>query len=188
MDAESQRILLEVDRLLDSAQSNIAVPYSAINQSIADLLTSNEKRLTRITNTILKHADRAQTTAENLIDPAVSTVLGQIDQYIQNNSIILRDIAAYSGDIKPGEPLENLLLDQAAKEPEQAYLGTLVLAVRELEPLFERLVGVLEEIRDRMPVQTAQEYQQEEAAEEVPKLPVVTVTAPAYLPIDDDED
>lgn len=83
----------------------------------------------------------------------ISNALQQIlDVEQTEHGSLLRDIAVKCAWINPGEDLPDILRAPGEQGPALRYGGTLVLSVREAIPWMEKLINVLEEIRDKMSV------------------------------------
>lgn len=148
---ENLQLLSSIDTLLAQGENQIALPMTAINQGIAKLSVQSAKTITGIQNVLLKSINQANVAQENDLDPLGMAILRPLQDWQEQNNLLLTQLAASSGLTQPGDPLEAALVNQLAEEPELAYSATLLIALRDVLPHFKALIEVLREIRDRMP-------------------------------------
>jgi hypothetical protein len=151
MATAEQQILDSLDQLLAESEDSLDVPASTLNQAVSDVVTEQAKSLKRLTEKILRSADREAVKADDALNAINTGLLGGIDAWMNENHYLLSQMAAKGGLQAIGAPLETALETATTAAPQLEYLGTLVLAVKEAIPYFEQLIEVLREIRDRMP-------------------------------------
>lgn len=147
----AETVLESIEVLLAGQDDRLVMPLTTLNKATADLVGKNAKIVTRMQEKILRDAARNLTHHDNALDAVSTRVLAGLDNWQYDAQFLLTQLAAKGGFTKIGEPLEAALEAEVLKAPELAYVGTLVLAVKEAVPYFVQLIEVLREIRDRMP-------------------------------------
>lgn len=153
MKSAEQTVLESIDQLLAQQDHELSIPFSTLNQAVTDVVTRNGKVITKLTDRVLRDADKHLTRAGDVLDAVQTTVLQGLDAYHWDQEYLLTQLASKGGLIEAGDPLTKALVEQAVNAPELAYAGTLVLAVKEAIPWLERLTESLDGIRRRLPVQ-----------------------------------
>ncbi len=161
----SAEVLAAIDAYMAQTENAIAIPYSALNQAISDYVGENGKAIKRITERILREADKHWVQTDNKLNALTTGLLGGIDSYLGETEFMLRDVANRAGLIEPGDPLTQALLTEQAKTPQLEYGATLVLAVKEAVPWLDRIATALERIADKMGPLEAPEVETELPAE-----------------------
>ena len=150
MQSADQQLLSAIENLLAGEEDTLSIPLSKINQGIAQLVTQNEKLVTKLQGKVIKDINRHLTHQDNAIDGLSTTVLSGLQAWQDSTHLLLTQLAAKSGLTGPGDPLEQALVEQVAEAPELAYSAALLIALREAMGRFDGLVEVLREIRDRI--------------------------------------
>lgn len=150
MQTAEQQLLQAIEEMLVGEESAIAIPLTKMNQGIAQLSEENSKLITRMQGKILKSLARHVTAEDNDLELLSTVILNGLQQWQNENHLLLTQLAAKAGFTNAGDELEAALIQQVAEAPELAYSATLLLAIRDAFPYAERLIRVLEEIRDRM--------------------------------------
>jgi hypothetical protein len=171
-----QQLLESIDAMQAESENGLAIIFSKLNGHIAEITKRAEKPIIALQGKILKRLVKDQTESDNTLDKIGTIILQGLDAHQFESHMLLTQLATKCGCIKCGQPLEAALVREELEAPNLAYLGTLLLAVGDLKPLAERLVKVLEEIRDRMPSAPAHlkgEFGRPDAGE-----PTIDVDAP----------
>lgn len=149
--ADQLALMGAIETLNAQDEHDIAIPLTALNQSIAALTQQNSKQLVKIQNALIKSIAQDVVNDGNALDSISVALLGPIQDQLNESTFLLTQLASAAGLTDPGDPLEAALVKQVAEEPQIAMSATLLIAIRELQPTFNDLVEVLREIRDRMP-------------------------------------
>jgi hypothetical protein len=149
--SDQKALLEEIESTLAQNDAAIQIPLTRINQGIAALSKDNAKIITKLQGKILRQLNQHVTDASNQIDGVQTTILQGLQNWQNDNRLLLTQLAAKTGLTAPGDSLEMALVDKVADAPELAYSATLLLAIREAFPFLRELIEVLQEIRDRMP-------------------------------------
>jgi|HubBroStandDraft_6_1064221.scaffolds.fasta_scaffold148478_2 hypothetical protein len=144
-------LLDAINTLVATHAESVTIPYSVLNQGIADLVSANGTTIAKVSKVLTRKLDQAVTDNDNGLELVGTVILQGINAYLTENDLLLNHLAASAGILKPGDPLESVLLDQVAEAPELAYSATLLIALRDAIPRLDSVVEVLREIRDRMP-------------------------------------
>lgn len=148
---EQTQLLASLETLLADGENLISLPMTAINQGIAKLSVQSAKSIAQIQGKLIKSIDQFAVANDNAIDGFSLSLLKPLQDWQDENLLLLTQLAAAGGLTQPGDPLEAALLQEVAAVPELAYSATLLIALRDFLPHFGSLVEVLREIRDRMP-------------------------------------
>lgn len=148
---EQQQLLDSIETLLADGENLVTLPLTAINQGIAQLSGMSGKTVAQIQSKLLKSIDQFAVDNDNAIDGFGLTLLKPLQDWQDENNLLLTQLAASAGLTQPGDPLEAALTQEIASVPELAYSATLLMAIRDFLPSFGALIEVLREIRDRMP-------------------------------------
>lgn len=148
---EQLQLLGAIETLLAEGENQISLPLTAINQSIAALSVQSSKSVVSIQNRLIRSIEQHAVAQDNEIDAFGLAILKPLQDWQEENNLLLNHLAAAAGVIQPGDPLEAALVTQVAEQPELAYSATLLIALRDVLPLFGQIVEVLREIRDRLP-------------------------------------
>jgi hypothetical protein len=146
-----QQLLEGIHALLVENEASISLPLNKLNSGIAQLTEENSKIITRLMGKILRSISLRTRENDDALDTLGVHILAPLQTWEQENNLLLTQLAAKTGLTQPGDPLESALLNQVADAPELAYSATLLLAIREAMPMFQRIADALEEIRDRLP-------------------------------------
>lgn len=149
---DAQRLLQAIDDAQAQNEDDLLLVMTALNQGIAKLSVQNSRSLTSIEGRLIKSIDQYAVDNSNAIDQLGMAILGPINDWQDENLLLLTQLAAQAGLTQPGDPLEAALLQSVADEPQLAYSATLLIALRDALPFLGQLIEVLREIRDRMPV------------------------------------
>lgn len=144
-------LLQEIEATLTQNDAAIQIPLTKIHQGIAELSKDNAKIITKLQGKVIKFLDRTVTSHDNELDRVQTLVLRGLQNWQNDNRLMLTQLAAKTGLTAPGDPLEAALVERVAEAPDLAYSATLLLALREFQRPLGRLIEVLEEIRDRLP-------------------------------------
>jgi hypothetical protein len=147
---EDEQLLSSIETLLAQGENQISLPLTALNQGIAKLSMLSAKTITGLQNSLIKSINQANVASENDLDPISMAILRPLQDWQEQNNLLLTQLAASSGLTQPGDSLEMALVNQIAEEPELAYSATLLIAIRDMLPYASQLIEVLREIRDRM--------------------------------------
>jgi hypothetical protein len=146
---QAKKDLLDaVDQMQQKATAGIVIVAGKVESVIADLVTRNAKMLGRIESKILQKATRMQVKADDALNQVSTTVLAGLDSWQQSAHYLLDQLTTKGGLKGIGDDLTRALIDEVTQAPEVAYLGTLVLQVREAIPWLERIAVALERIAD----------------------------------------
>lgn len=180
-----REVLESIDGALGLAEENLSVPMSKINEAVSAVVTSNAKAIKRLTEKILKAADKNSVAASNQLDAVYSNLLGGIDSWLGNARFLLTQLAAKGGLAEIGQPLETALEQSATNAAGIEYMGTLVLAVKEAIPWFDRIALALERIADKInPLELDSVNGKQELVEVSPKIIDGTDDLEPFVPID----
>jgi hypothetical protein len=144
-------LLDAINTLTATHADSVTIPYSVLNQGIADLVAANGATIAKVSKVLTRKLDQAVTDNDNGLELVGTVILQGINAYLTENDLLLNHLAASAGILKPGDPLESVLLNQVAEAPELAYSATLLIALRDALPIGRQIVEVLREIRDRLP-------------------------------------
>jgi hypothetical protein len=131
MKSAEQQLLESIDELLVAQDNDLIIPYTKVNQEVTDQVTRNSKILVKMTDKILRSLDKEQTNLGDSLNAVQTRVLQGIDNWLQDQELYLQNLAVKGGEIEAGQPLEAALAKETTEAGETAYLGTLVLAVKE---------------------------------------------------------
>lgn len=152
-DAAKQEMVDALEELLAQQDFQLSIPYNHLNQGVADVVTKQGKLISSLQSKIVKGLQRELTVNDNSLESLRTTILAGLNAHQADIEYLLTQLASKAGMIGVGDTLEAAILSEAAQGPELGALGSLVLQVGEARGLFEDLIEVLREIRDRMPGQ-----------------------------------
>jgi hypothetical protein len=145
-----ETILQSIDEILSETENSLAVPMTAINQAVSHVVDNNAKTIKRLTERILRAADKEVVGIDDKLDAVYTGLLGGIDAWLGDTHFLLQQLSTKGGLAEIGAPLESALLKEVTDAPKLEYGATLVLAVKEAVPWLDRMTVALERIADGM--------------------------------------
>lgn len=148
MDSAEIQMLKSIDAYLAKNEDMLALPLTKVNKATAQVVENNAKSVKRITEKILRSADRETVKNDDVLNGITTGILGAVDAWLSDTHSLLSLLAAKSGLTEVGAPLETALDESVTRGKDLEYMGTLVLAVKEAVPWLDRMAVALEKIAD----------------------------------------
>lgn len=152
LSAEEQ-VLKALHESLAESEDDLARPMKTLMLSVQDEILENDKCCNRLKTKIKKFLNKVQADCGNELSACLSHVQKGLYQGLDEVEAILVQLSVKCGMLSAGGDLGDLTREPIGDEDKLNYGGTLVLSVKEALPVFQELLIVLREIRDRIPGQ-----------------------------------
>lgn len=146
MQSAEKQFLQSLEEMLCTNEDKVIIPYSKVNQAIADFVVKNAKVVTKLQDKVIRQLNKQLVLRDNSLNGVYTGILRGLDVWQADARFALDQLAAKGGLSQPGQTLEQALLNEVGQAPQLAFGATLVLAVKEAVPWLDRIAIALEKI------------------------------------------